>query len=465
MNAEAQIATTESTGTPGGLRTTHRPSVRKLDARKLHLVSGVAVLEEAGPPRSGLYSAFAILLLIIGAVAWAAATNVANMAVAPGSVMPTGTVVEVQHLEGGIVASVPVRKGDQIAEGDLLIALDPTAYRADLDQLRARYAALTITAERLRAEAFDKKPDFDVFLQTHRALVESQIEILEAGRASLAGEQAVLQARLAERDLEIESDRVLISSLEEQLAVVGEQLRMRQTLLERGLAPRFKVLEVQRDYTQLAGELAQARGGLARAKQAAEEARRSLAELELKYRGKATDEFGAVAAELAEVAETLTRLEDRVVRSEIRSPIDGVVHQLAATTPGQVVEPGKTVATIVPSEGGLLIEAQLSPRDVGYVAVGQSAEINIDGFDVAQFGRLPGTVTFVSPSTVRTPEGESYYRIQVTPDAQQIGGHGKAYDLIAGMAVQVSVHTGDQSILSYLIRPVYRSLTSSFGER
>ncbi len=436
-----------------------------MNQRQLLLVSSSAVLEEGGPPRAGVYTAIAVVLMIVGAIAWAANTTVTNSALTPGSVAPSGTVIEVQHYEGGIVASVPVAEGDVVEEGQVLMLLDPTSDGADLQQMLARQASLGITAERLRGEAFGREPDFSAHIHDYPDLVMNQIDILESGRASLAAEQAVLMSRTDQRLSDIEVYRAQAASLEQQRAVVGEQLAMRRTLLERGLASRLTVLDVQRDYTMLEGELAQARVNLARAEQAAEEARRAGAELELRYHRDAIDELGTIAAELAEVNETLVALQDRVTRREVLSPTRGIVNRLAATTPGQVVEPGRPIASIVPTDGGLLIEAQLSPADVGYVEIGQHADITVDGFDMAQFGALSGVVTYISPTTVTNEDGETYYRIRLAPDSLEIGRGGNLHRLIPGMVVQASIRTGQQSMLSYLIRPVYRSLSQAFGER
>jgi HlyD family secretion protein/adhesin transport system membrane fusion protein len=281
----------------------------------------------------------------------------------------------------------------------------------------------------------------------------------------LEAEQAVLTSRTDQRLTDIEVYRAQMVSLEQQRAVVGEQLSMRRALLERGLASRLTVHDVQREYARIEGDIAQARANLSRAEQAAEEARRAAAEVELRYRSDAIDELGTAAAELAEINETLVGLQDRVFRREVLAPARGIVNRLAATVAGQVVEPGRAIASLVPTEGGLVIEAQLPPADVGYVAIGQHAEITIDGFEMAQFGTVSGIVTYISPTTIMTEEGVPYYRIRVEPETLDIGRGTTQHQLIPGMVVQASIHTGEQSMLSYLIRPVYRSLAQAFAER
>lgn len=466
MQAQAEPTTADAEPKTARVPATAKPTAaQRIELRQLHLVSNSAVLEEGGPPLAGMYSVFAILLLIVSAIGWAANTDVVNASIAPGAVAPSGAVVEVQHFEGGIIADVPVSEGDIVEAGDLLMVLDPTADGADLQQIQARQAALVISAERLRAEAYGREPDFGNYIHTHPDLVMNQIDVLESGRAAQEGEKAVLESRLDQRISDIEIYRLQADNLQQQLGVVGEQLNMRQTLLARGLASRLTVLDVQREYTRIDGELVQARTNLGRSEQAAQEARHAIAELELGYRSKAIEDINAISSELAEVNEMLTRLEDRVARREIRSPTRGIVNALPASTAGQVVQPGQVVASIVPSEGGMVIVAQLSPSDVGYVAVGQEADLMIDGFDLSQFGTLTGTVSFISPTTFATEEGMSYYRIRIEPSAQQIGRNGNLHTLVPGMVVQASIRTGEQSMLSYLIRPVYRSLNDAFGER
>ena len=195
------------------------PGVRapaNMNQRQLALVSSTAVLEEGGPPRAGAFTAFAVLLMIVGGIAWAANTMVTNATMAPGSVTPSGTVIEVQHYEGGIVASVPVAEGDLVEEGQILMVLDPTADGADLQQMLARQAFLGIATERLRAEAAGREPDFDEFIHDWPDLVMNQIDILESGRASLEAEQAVLLSRVDQRVTDIDVYRAQVTSLEQQ---------------------------------------------------------------------------------------------------------------------------------------------------------------------------------------------------------------------------------------------------------
>lgn len=441
------------------------PKPANMNQQQLQLVSTSAVLEEGQPPRAGILTVIAIMLLLVGGIVWAAGTQVTNSTMAPGRVTPTGAVVEIQHYEGGIVASVPVEEGAMVEAGDILMVLDPTSDDANLQQMLARQAFLSIATERLKAEAFGREPDFDAYLHEYPELVMNQIDILNAGAASLEAERSVLLSRVDQRMSDIEIYRNQVNNLQQQLAVVGEQLNMRRTLLERGLASRLTVLDVQRDYTNVEGELVQARTNLARAEQAVEEARHSADELELRYHADAIEELGSVSAELAEVNESLIALRDRVQRREVRSPTRGLVNHLAANLPGQVIEPGQPVASVVPTEDGLIVEAKLPPTDVGYVAVGQSAEVTVEGFDAATFGTLTGTVTYIAPTTIVTEDGTSYYRTKIALDTNVIGRTGDLHQLIPGMIVQVAIHTGEQSMLSYLISPVYRTLSQSFAER
>lgn len=433
--------------------------------RQLALVSSSAVLEEGGPPRAGVLTAFAVLLMILGGIAWAANTTVTNATLAPGAVTPSGRVIQVQHFDGGIVAEVPVREGDLVEEGQLLMVLDPTDASAELQQMLARQAFLSVAVERLRGQVSGREPDFDSYIHDWPDLVMNQIDMLQSGMASLEAEEAILQSRVDQRLTEVEALRGQVESLEGQAAVVGEQLSVHQRLFQQGLGSRLTMLEAQREFARLNGELTQARTGLAGAEQAAEEARRAAVELELRYRSESIAELGETAAELAQVSEALIALQDRVARREVFAPARGIVNQLAATLPGQVVAPAQPIASIVPTDGGLLVEAQLPPADVGYVQIGQHAEISVDGFEMAQFGTIPGTVSYIAPTTVTTEDGTPYYRIFVEPESQSVGRDGNRHQLIPGMVVQASIHTGEQSMLAYLIRPVYRSLASAFGER
>ncbi len=433
--------------------------------RQLTLLSSATMLEESGPPRAGFYAVLAIFLFIIGGALWSAVVPVVTTSVAAGSVVPAGQVQTVQHLEGGIVQSVLVQEGDLVEVGQPLAQLNPVANNADLDQMMVRHAALSVEVERLRAQSMGLEPDFDAFIHDYPEIAFDQIAIYELWVDSLNGQSAILDSQLAQRELEVQTLEGRVESLEQQVNVVGRQLAMQQQLEAQGWGSRARRLEVESAYVRTVGELEEARGNILSAMQGVEEIRQQQTELELTQRNQSANELGRVATELAELDESIRRFEDRVERLAIRAPVRGVINLVAIGGGGGVLAPGATVAEIVPVDGVLEVEARLKPSDVGYVTVGQTAEIIIEGFDVSRYGMVPGRVVRVSASTFVDEEGQSYYKAIIALDETGVGEGVDRHEIVPGMQAQVSINIGEHSLLSYMVKPVYNALNSAFGER
>ena len=171
-------------------------------------------------------------------------------------------------------------------------------------------------------------------------------------------------------------------------------------------------------------------------------------------------------AELSVVDETIRGASDRVKRTDIRSPVDGIVNTLEVNTIGAYVDPGRVIAGVVPTADTLLIEAKISPRDVAFVRRGQPAIVKITAYDFSIFGGLEGVVENISAdSLVEKEKGETYYLVQVKTDRSVLERNGKAYPIIPGMVAIVEIMTGRKTVLSYLLKPINKARSEALTER
>ncbi len=432
--------------------------------RTVRFLSQPLLLEEAGPPRLLRQLLITLSVLVGGFVLLASFTEVQETAVGDGQVMPAGSVHVVQHLEGGIVSDLRVSEGQLVEADDVLVLLERAAAEGELEQLRARQAALAVRAERLRAFVLDSEPDFAAG-ETFPALIRDQEAILEMQRRTRDSQREVLLSRIDQRQAEIDALGEQRTSLETQVEIVEEEVEMRDQLLKKGLVSRVIYLETKRNLSKARGDLAAVVGEQARAREAKAEARSSLAELESRLRNEALDEMGTVSAELAQVTELLAKLEDRVVRLDIRAPVRGRVKGLNTRTLGSVIAPGEILMEIVPIDDVMVAEVRLSPRDVGHIQVDQKAEVSISTYDTVRYGTIPGTVTQVSASTFQDEQGEPYYKATISLDKNHVGNQPGRNLILPGMVVDARINTGGKTLLEYLLKPVYRSLDNAFDER
>jgi adhesin transport system membrane fusion protein len=172
-----------------------------------------------------------------------------------------------------------------------------------------------------------------------------------------------------------------------------------------------------------------------------------------------------VNAELSRIRETQTALQDRVKRTTLRSPVNGIVQRLHTNTIGGVISPGSSIVDIVPQEDALLVEIKINPADIAYVNVGQFARLKFSAYDFAIHGSLQGIVTFVSADTVTSEEGESYYVVRVKPNRSFMGATHGELPVRIGMTAEADIITDKKTILSYLTEPVHRGISKALRER
>jgi len=432
--------------------------------RLIKFLSQPLLLEESGPPRVLSQLLIVITVLVGGLIGFAAFTNISETAVTQGQVKPAGSVNLVQHLEGGIVAEILVEDGQIVDQGQTLIRLKKAGPLAEFDQMRAREASLALRAERLRAFVLDRTPDFSAggdhpdLLADQQAILELQIEARESQRR-------VIHSRIEQRQAQLEALAEQKQNLKEQTAILKEQLGMRAKLLKKGLVSRVVYLESQRSLSRTQGELASVVGRITEAHAALGEARNSLLELDANLRNEALDEMGTVTGELAQVREAIAKLKDRVQRLEVSAPTRGVVKGLTTRTIGAVISPGAPIMEIVPIDDVLVAEVRISPRDVGHLRPGLEAEVKITTYDMARFGTVEGRLKRVSASTFEDEQGDPFYKGVIELSQAYVGNDPDYNPIRPGMVVNADIITGSKTLLQYLLKPVYRGLSSAFRER
>jgi adhesin transport system membrane fusion protein len=397
-----------------------RWKLRAADARLLHEARAAEVVESH--PLAGA-SLLLLLLVVICGFRWADTAIVDEVTRGEGRIVPSSREQVIQSLEGGILVDLPVREGDVVERGQVLLRIDDTRSGASLREGQAKANALTAEIARLRAESSGAALEFPPELPS--ALGERERK-LHAARMAALNESIAAMAR--------------------NLALAEEELGMTEPMVARGAVSEVDVLRLRREIIEMRGRI-QERRNTFRA-----EARATLAEKE---------------AELAGVAEVLTAREDQVDRSVIRAPMRGAVKNIKVTTLGGVIGPGEDIMEIVPLEERLLVEARVRPADVAFLRPGQAATVKLSAYDYSIYGALHGALEHISADTIRdelNPQ-ETYYRVLVRTDSAELPGKDGALPVLPGMVATVEVLTGRKSVLEYLMKPVLKVRDNALRER
>ncbi len=434
--------------------------------RQTRFLAQSVILEEAGSSGLIRVAMLTICVVIVAFLVWAGVTNVDEVAVTSGEIVPTGQVQSIQHLEGGIISAIPVKEGEVVEKEQALIRLDPSGAATELNQTKARRAALELQAERLRALGTGREPDFSFIGPEYKDLVEDQLVIYESQRLAAENRRKVLNAQIEQRKQDLAAYDDQEETLSRDADMRLEELNLREDLFRRGLASKINYLDAKRAANDIRGELSTLVVDRQRSEEALTESLGKLEELETNGREQNLNEMGIVTNELAQINESLSRLFDRVRRLEIAAPVRGIVKGLKFFTVGGVIPAGAIIMEIVPLDKELLVETKIQTRDVGHVKIGQPVTVKVSTYDFARYGGITGELREISATTFADEQsGDPYYKGIVALDRGYVGFDPESNRVLPGMTVQADIKTGRKTLLEYLLKPVVSSVKTAFRER
>jgi HlyD family secretion protein len=402
---------------------------------------------------------------------WAASTNFAGAVLAQGEVVVESHLKEVQHPKGGVVGELLVRDGQRVRAGEIVVRLDATVTRADLavvthqiDELTARQARLKAEREGAGAIEFPAELTARAAEPAIAALLAEEQRLFDLRRNALEGQRAQLRERVAQVAEETRGLAVQIKAKEAAAKLIEEELSGVRLLWEKQLVPIQRLKPLEREAAQLAGERGQLIAAAAQAKGRASELELQILQLDQDLRSEAAAELREVQARLAVLAEQRVAAEDDLRRIEIPAPQSGRVHQLAVHTVGGVISAGEPIMLIVPDGDVLTVEARIAPQDIDQVRIGQAAVLRLSAFDQRTTPEILGEVSRISADLTRDQRTQSaYYTARIALIDAELARLGEA-KLLPGMPVEVFIHTGERTVLSYLTKSLRDQLARTFRD-
>lgn len=402
----------------------------------------------------------AVLVLLL----WAAFAVLDEVTRGEGKVIPTRQIQILQSLDGGIVSEILVREGQSVKVGDLLLKVDPTRMVSSLRENRSQHLSLLAKAARLQALAdggrFVPPP---AVVQEAPEIIAQERALYESRRAELDATIGVSRQQASQRSQELISAKARREQASQSYTLTARELEMTRPLVKTGAVSDVELLRLERDVARYRGERDSANSDIPRLESSVLEANRKMQELDLTFRNVARSELSEVNAKIGALSEGSTALEDRVNQTEIRSPVNGTVKQLKVNTVGGVVQPGKDVIELVPSDDALLLEARVLPKDIAFLRPGQKALVKFTAYDYSIYGGLEATLEHISADSVLDDKGNAYFLVRVRTLSTTIGP--QKFPIIPGMVVEVDILTGKKSVLSYLLKPILRAKAKAMTER
>jgi adhesin transport system membrane fusion protein len=411
-----------------------------------------------------------LLLYVIAAVTvslllWAYFTEVETVARSQGKVIPSGKLQLVQNLEGGIVTAIHVRPGQRVKEGELLVSLSETQFESDLQSRTQQAYALAARIARLDAESSGTGLVFDQHLKEKaKEFVELERNAFEVRSTQLKSQLEMLQAQIEQKNQELLENRIAQETALKMLESGQEEYAILSKLVAKGLEPKLELVRLDRTIADAKGKEETARIAIKRLQSAVQETLSRKESAVRQFRAEARTEANKTMADYRSLMEALPGLQDKKGRTEMRSPVNGVVNRVLVNTVGGVVKPGEPIVEVVPLNDQLVLEANVIPSDIGFVKVGQTARIKLTAYDYSIFGAMEGKVVYVAPDAVTTEKGDSYYIARIETDAS-FNTRGKHLEVLPGMQAQVDIVTGEKTVWQYLSKPLLAVKENAFRER
>ena len=411
-----------------------------------------------------------ILFLNIGIVAliiWAYLSEIEEVTNGSGKVIPSSQLQVIQSLEGGIVSLVSVEEGDIVEPNQLLMQIDDTSFSSRLGELKRQEASLNAERIRLLAEAGQEASlSFPADLEkTASVAVAAERQVFRSRRAQLAGELDVLQTRLEQRRAELAELAARESKIKSTLQPLNKEVKLTQNMFRRGIVPEIEYLRLTSRQAELSGDLEVVSASVPKVEASIREAKKQLETTTNTYVLTARERLAKLEAELAVVRETMTAATDRVSRTQLRSPVRGVVNKINAKTVGAVVQPGSGLIEIVPLDDGLLIEASIRPQDVAFIKPGDEASVKLTAYDYLIYGSLRGQVTRIGADSISDANGDQFFQVIIRTEKNYLGEDENKNPIIPGMVATVDLQTGKNTVLSYLLKPILRAKGEAMRER
>ncbi|AHL34182.1 hemolysin secretion protein D [Pseudomonas brassicacearum] len=400
---------------------------------------------------------------------WATLAPLDSAALAPGVVTVKSYRKTVQHLEGGIVRELRVHDGDQVKAGDVLLVLDNTQARSEMEAMRSQLIAALELQARLVAER-DSLPEpvpestLDSADPRVREARDSEARIFQTRRTSLLGEIGLQEKSIGQIEEQIRGLKAVIASKQTLAASYEEEIVDLRALLADGYVDKQRLREQERSLSRLQAEIAESQSEIARARVHIDEAQLKILQLKKTFATEVAGLLGDARSKVYELRERLATLQDRDQRTDILAPESGMVMGMTLHTPGGVVSPGTALLDIVPANEELIVEAQVSPMDIDRIALGKLAHIRFSAFKSSTTPVIEGQLVQISADRLTNKDtGTAYYlaRVALTDKGRQALGN---LTLVPGMPVEVLINTGERTLLQYLMQPASNAFARSMIE-
>ncbi len=406
-----------------------------------------------------------IFVFFMFAIYWAANAQLDEITKGDGKVISSKQLQKLQSLEGGIVSDVLISSGDRISIDDVLLVIDDTKFKSNLEEIRKKLLILEAQKESLSSELKDEPLIFSADLINEIPdITQQEMDFFATRQEEKESIESTYKNRIEKLDNNFAEFTGKADNLRKNLKLAEEELEIYKSLQNKDLVSKVKLIALEKELNNIEGQLFEAEIKAQQVETLKTEALNERDISNLSMRNKAQEKLNSILAEIEILKQSEVVALDRVNRTLIRSPVNGIVQRVLANTISSVIQPGEDLIEIVPIDDALLIEAKIRPVDIGFLSPGQDVIVKFSAYDYTIYGGLKGNLEYISADTI-VDRDESYYLIKVRTDVNYIEMEKERLEIIPGMTASVNIVTGKKTVLDYLLKPVLRAKHNSMHER
>ncbi|MBR8464577.1 HlyD family type I secretion periplasmic adaptor subunit [Campylobacter sp. faydin G-24] len=437
------------------------------DSQDLKFMSSLSEAVLAKTPSNSKKILYTVAFTCFWLILWASYAEIDEITRGNGKIIPSGKNQAIQNLEGGIVEAILVKEGDEVKKDQVILRLDNKNFSSSYGESKLRLDELQAKFLRLDAEANDKVFEYNATRDTNNSkAIMYELSLYHSNMAQLDEQVGILSEQIRQRQSELNELYNKISQTQTSYNLMLKEKDIMDPIFKKGLVSEVEYLQLQRQLSGLKGELDAARLSVPRVESTIKEAQNKITESKLAFKNNAKKELNEVSAEIARINESQINLSDRVERTYVRSPVNGIVSKLMVHTVSGVIKPGESIAEIVPLEDKLVAEVKVKPADVAFLRPGLPTVVKFTAYDFSIYGGLDGNVTQISADTETDEKtGESYYLVRIETEKNYLGSEAKPLRIKVGMIVSADIITGKKTILDYLLKPILKAKHNALTER
>ena len=409
---------------------------------------------------------FVIIALICILLFWANVTELDNVTRGQGKIVSSLQNQLVQASEGGVIKARFVETSQKVEKGELLFEIDPIDAKTSYDQALQRLTSLRIQEIRLSSEVLGEEPEFSGNLvDMSPTVVTVEKALFSARKADLNAQLSVLKQQLTQRKEQLNEVDVTIETTSETLQFVEKQISIVEPLVKLQQYPETELLTLQRQAKDFEGKIESAIASKYRFQTSILEVQDQISSAKQSYTTKSQSELSEIISQIAEVESRIPALKDRVARTQLKSPVQGVINRLNFETIGGFVKPGDIILEIVPTGDDLIVEGKIDPKDIAYIQPKQAVRISLTAYDASRYGTIDGEVLRVSADAVEDKAtGLSHYLVDVSIDSTLYEDDGSEIEILPGMVASIDVLAGKRTIFDYIWQPMLKVKERAFTD-